>query len=83
MKYFPLWQFAILNFLVLLSCGASVTIATADTLHVAPNGKPGALGNAAAPLARVQEALDRARPGATVHSAMRALSSVILRVSNT
>ncbi len=38
----------------------------ADVLHVAPAGKAGAPGTAAAPLASVQEALDRARPGDTV-----------------
>ncbi len=44
-----------------------VTPAQAAVIHVTLAGKAGAAGTAAAPLGRVQEALDRARPGDTVH----------------
>ena len=42
-------------------------MAGAETLYVSPSGTAGAPGTAAAPLAGVQAALDRARPGDTVH----------------
>ncbi|MDH7571899.1 MAG: hypothetical protein QHJ73_20150, partial [Armatimonadota bacterium] len=54
----------VISILLVTVCLSSPT--RAAVLHVSPDGRPGAPGTAQRPIASVQEALDRARPGDTV-----------------
>lgn len=54
--------------LCLLAFGCAATART-EVVHVAPGGKPAGAGTTQAPLATIQEALDRAKPGDTVRVA--------------
>ena len=50
-------------------CEPKAVVPQRTELYVTPAGRSGAAGTTAEPLARIQEALDRATPGTTVHLA--------------